>query len=360
MPIEVGIWRLGDKVEKVEFSAIESEIKLEDTLAADLSILSPQLMLIGRQVSTAQGKLIDILAMDPEGDLIVVELKRDRTPREVVAQVLDYASWVQDLSLDEIKGIYAEKNDGKELEEGFDEAFGTSLPDELNQNHRLIVVASDLDHSTERIIGYLDENYGVPINAVFFRHFKENGTDYLTRTWLIDPQQPETIVKKGGKKSSKKEPWNGHDFYVALGDSAWRSWKDCVQYGFISAGGGTQYTQSFNMLFPGARVFTLVPKSGYVGVGIVKDAPVPITEFTVSIDGNQKDILDAPLTAPDMGHDRDDLQNCEHLVRVEWEKVIPKEEGYWEKGMFATPHICCRLRNRFTLDKLVRRFGLDD
>lgn len=30
--------------------------------------------------------------MNSEGDLTVIELKRDRTPREVVAQVLDYAS----------------------------------------------------------------------------------------------------------------------------------------------------------------------------------------------------------------------------------------------------------------------------
>jgi hypothetical protein len=37
----------------------------------------------------------------------------------------------------------------------------------------LVVVASELDNSTERIIGYLSANYGVPINAVFFRHFKE-------------------------------------------------------------------------------------------------------------------------------------------------------------------------------------------
>ncbi|HBO43244.1 MAG TPA: DUF91 domain-containing protein [Planctomycetaceae bacterium] len=359
MPIEVGIWRLGEKVEKVDFSAIESENKLEDTLVIDLSILAPQLMLIGRQVTTAQGKVIDILAMDSEGDLIVVELKRNRTPREVVAQVLDYGSWVQDLSIDEIKAIYAEKNGGKEIEKGFSEAFGVSLPDELNQNHRLIVVASELDHSTERIIAYLSENYEVPINAVFFRHFADNGHEYLTRTWLIDPQQPETRRPTGGKKP-KSEPWNGRDFYVTLGDGAWRSWQDCIQYGFVSAGGGRQYTQQFNMLFPGARVFAYVPQSGYVGVGVVKETPVPIMDFTVRVDGQQRPILDGPLSAPDMGHHPNDPENCEHLVRVQWEKTVPKEDGYREKGLFATPHICCRLRNRFTLDKLVRHFGLDE
>ena len=359
MPIEVGIWRLGETVEKVEFSAIESEAKLEETLAADLSILSPQLMLIGRQVATAQGKFVNLLAMDPQGDLVVIELKRDRTPREVVAQVLDYGSWVQNLSLDEIKAIYAEKNDGKELEEGFDEAFGTSLPDELNQAHRLIVVASELDHSTERIIAYLSDNFSVPINAVFFRHFSADGHDYLTRTWLIDPQQPDVTSRKSAMKT-KSEPWNGRDFYVALGESDWRSWDDCRRYGFICGGGGKWYTQTLNLLFPGARVFALIPKMGYIGVGIVKGTSVPVKDFVVSVDGKEIPILDAPLAAANMGHDRDDLENCEYLVRVDWTKTVPREQAYWEKGMFAVQHTCCRLRSRFTLEKLVRFFGLDD
>ena len=49
-------------------------------------------MIIGRQINTAFGKYIDIQAMNSEGNLVVIELKRNRTPREVVAQTLDYAS----------------------------------------------------------------------------------------------------------------------------------------------------------------------------------------------------------------------------------------------------------------------------
>lgn len=113
-------------------------------------------------MATANGKFIDILAIDQDGNLIVIELKKDRTPRDVVAQVLDYASWVQGLSFDEISVIYAEKHGGAKLEAGFQEAFGRSLPQEINQEHELIVVASELDPSTERIISYLSENYGVP------------------------------------------------------------------------------------------------------------------------------------------------------------------------------------------------------
>jgi hypothetical protein len=98
-----------------------------------------------------------MLAMDMSGNLSIIELKKSRTPREVVAQLLDYASWVQSLSYEEIAAIYSDKNPGKKLEEGFDDAFGSSLPEQINQRHELIVVASELDTSTERIINYLTD-----------------------------------------------------------------------------------------------------------------------------------------------------------------------------------------------------------
>lgn len=42
------------------------------------------------------------LAVSREGDLTVIELKRDRTPRDVVAQILDYATWVATLGTKQI------------------------------------------------------------------------------------------------------------------------------------------------------------------------------------------------------------------------------------------------------------------
>jgi hypothetical protein len=47
-------------------------------------------------------------------------------------------------------------------------------------------------------------------------------------------------------------------------------------------------------------------------------------------------------------------------VRVEWLKTVPKSEGYRENGLFAVQHTACRLRNRFTIDRLIAHFGLTD
>lgn len=359
MPIEVGIWRLGDKPKKVVMSTIDSESRLENAIVQDISILSNQLMLIGRQVSTAHGKFIDMLAMDMSGNLSIIELKKNRTPREVVAQLLDYASWVQALSYEEISAIYADKNAGQKLEKGFDESFGVSLPEQINQHHELIIVASELDTSTERIIDYLADNYGVPINAVFFRFFRDGDRDYLARTWLIEPEEAERKVSKSTARKGS-EAWNGRDFYISLGDGEYRSWSDCQKYGFISGGGGKWYSQTLKLLFPGSRVFVNIPKTGYVGVGLVKDNAVPIQDFKVLLEDQEVPILNAPLVAQNMAENADDLDLCEYLVRVEWLKAVPKDAAFWEKGLFAIQHTACRMTSSFTIERLSQHFGLDD
>lgn len=363
MPIEVGVWKVGTKLERVKIHSLDSESRLEEWLCQDLSIISPGLMLIGRQIATENGKFIDMLAMDSDANLTVIELKRDRTPREVVAQVLDYASWIQNLSHEEIKAIYSDKNNGLALEEGFAEAFDANLPDDLNERHELIIVAAALDPATERIIGYLSDNYGVPLNAIFFQYFKEGNSEYLTRSWLIDPQEAEAKSSRSTKKK-EREPWNGQDFYVAIGDGSEtgegvaRSWEDARKYGYVCGGGGKFYSRTLSQLFPGARVFVYIPKNGYVAVGIVQGVSTPADEFQINIDGTEVPITDAPLICRvDLPDDRDKI---EHFVPVKWIKTNSKEEAYYEKGLFSNQNTVCKLRNRFTLDKLTKHFNLDD
>lgn len=102
MPIEVGLWRIDDTLKAIEFGQLDVEARLEDILDQDIAITSPTWMVIGRQVRTDYGMFIDLLAMDGDGNLVVLELKRDKTYRDIVAQVLDYGSWVRDLE-DELR-----------------------------------------------------------------------------------------------------------------------------------------------------------------------------------------------------------------------------------------------------------------
>ena len=107
MAVEMAIWRMTDDgPRQLVSSPLDSEQRLEDMLAEDPSMSGSNLLVIGRQVQTAFGGIIDRLALDTEGRVHVLELKRDRTPRDVVAQTLDYGSWAKDLSLEELEQIY--------------------------------------------------------------------------------------------------------------------------------------------------------------------------------------------------------------------------------------------------------------
>ena len=82
--------------------ALSRESMIEDWVAADPALLGLDALIIGRQVPTDHGKFIDLLALDANGGLIIIELKKDRTPREIVAQVLDYASWIRTLTTPQV------------------------------------------------------------------------------------------------------------------------------------------------------------------------------------------------------------------------------------------------------------------
>lgn len=108
MAISMNLWSISKdkKLQTVSKSKLNFENDLENWIIEDPSILNLDIMILGQQVHTDYGGYIDILGLNKEGDLVVVELKRNKTPRDVVAQCLDYASWVSDLTYEKIRDIH--------------------------------------------------------------------------------------------------------------------------------------------------------------------------------------------------------------------------------------------------------------
>ena len=134
---EIHLWRIGadDELTEISSASLDLESRLQEWLARDISIVDPALLVIGREVETDFGGFIDILCANEAGELVIVELKRDRTPREVTAQALDYASWVAGLSNERVTSI-ADANLGAGFEAAFTEKFGSDLPETLNGHHQ--------------------------------------------------------------------------------------------------------------------------------------------------------------------------------------------------------------------------------
>lgn len=204
MAEDIRIWEItgGKSLNEIKKSKLDLESRLEEWIKEEISIVSHDLVIIGNQIETEYGGVIDLLCLDSRGDVVIIELKKDKTPRDITAQVLDYASWVKDLSNERITEIAnAYLGEKGPLENAFKEKFGEEIPEILNESHKMLVVASDIDSSTERIINYLSDTYGVGINAISFQYFKdESGKEYLARAFLIEPSEVDR------KLSSKRKP----------------------------------------------------------------------------------------------------------------------------------------------------------
>jgi hypothetical protein len=203
MPTELKLWQIeNERPRFVPRQKLDLEARIEDWLRQDITLISNELLVIAQQFETAYGGFIDLLAIDPVGNLVILELKRDKTPRDIVAQCLDYASWVQDLTHESIQEIASGFLKARTLEQAFHEQFHTDLPDVLNERHRIYIVASWLDPATERIVKYLSETHDVDINVATFAYFKTGDHEFLGRSLLLD----ETEVQTRAESKSKRTP----------------------------------------------------------------------------------------------------------------------------------------------------------
>lgn len=341
MPTKHTIWRVGDQPEPLATTALANEQQLEDMIVRAPRILSSEWMLIGRQEPTGMGGRIDLLAIAPDASLVLIELKRDRTPREIVAQALDYASWVEQLTAEKIAQIYQRFSRGGNLDQAFKQHFGAELDEEtLNQSHQIILVAAELDNSTERIIGYLNAR-DIAINAIFFQVFQHGDEKLLSRAWLIDPGETQVNAASAAKTKGEREPWNG-EYYVSFGDMNSRSWEDARKYGCISGGGGSWYSQTLKLLSPGDRVWVKIPKTGYVGVGRVTEAVQSVKEFKVQTPDGEKPCLEVLQHAAQYQKNAHDPEKAEYFVRVQWLDTVPEAKALNEVGLFGNQNTVCQ------------------
>lgn len=359
MPIKHAIWTVGPQPTPLARTRLDKEQLLEDMIVREPSILSSEWMLIGRQEVTGLGGRVDLLAIAPDGSLVLIELKRDRTPRDLVAQALDYASWVEQLGAADVAAIYRRFTNGGSLDDAFRSRFGAALDEEtLNESHQIVLVAAELDDATERIIRYLNDR-NIAINVVFFQVFEHGKDQLLSRAWLIDPGETQANVAATAKRIADKEPWNG-EYYVSFGDPSSRSWEEARQYGFVSAGGGSWYSQTLKLLSPGDRVWVNLPRIGYVGVGRVTEAVVPVKEFTVRTPQGERPGLEVLAHADLYNRNAHDFEKAEYFVRVAWLDTVPEDEAVNEVGLFGNQNTVCQPRTpkwRHTVERLRTHFA---
>ncbi len=218
MATEIRAWQINDgNLEVLESSMIEAGRKevehLEQWIKSNPAIIGGNISIIGEQVATKSG-FIDFLGIDKTGNLAIVELKRDKLPRGVLAQAMDYASDVASWDVDKINEVCLQFT-GQRIEDHLNETFeDVDLEDLIiSKEQRIILVGFSVEESLQRMIEWLSTNYGVSINAVVLKYVQtKSGDEFLARTMIIS----EEVEKERGSKrrihiSMSDDPGNYDD-----------------------------------------------------------------------------------------------------------------------------------------------------
>lgn len=217
-----------------------------------------------------------------------------------------------------------------------------------------------LDASSERIITYLNlnEHVQLSINAMFFAAFEDNGHHYLSRAWMINPDEP----PQPATRKTSKEPWNG-EFYASFGNN--RPWELALHYGFIAGGGAAWYSKTLSMLSVGDRVWVNIPKTGYVGVGEVIGERCRADEYRFGTEQGSKSLLELASREDYFHlyhHAGDDEEDAEFLVPVRWLHTVSRKEAFSEVGLFGNQNTVCKPTTpkwSHTVNRIKQAWGID-
>jgi len=100
------------KIEEKSFTELgfREREHLQEWLADTPSALGEELLIIQKEFNGFQdtNERLDLLALDKQGNLVIIENKLDDSGRDVTWQVLKYASYCSSLTKEEIKSIFQE------------------------------------------------------------------------------------------------------------------------------------------------------------------------------------------------------------------------------------------------------------
>jgi hypothetical protein len=169
-----------------DFKADHREEDLESLLETNPDvILEEELMIIGRQIVTNLNTSLDLLGLDRTGNVVVLELKRDKTPRDTIAQALEYASYIEQLNYNQLEEIYQKYTDsqGLSLSEQHRTFFGLEDGETVNYNkeQHITVIGSDITREIKQQATYLNRK-GIPTTCVEFKYFETESGEILLST----------------------------------------------------------------------------------------------------------------------------------------------------------------------------------
>ncbi len=139
--------RASERIAEVEFSNLgfQERRDIQEWVAANPGILGEDLLVIGKEFSgfDRTDERLDLLAVDADGKLVIIELKRDDTGADAHWQAIKYASYLHRASAEDIIRMLVdyEKTSEEEAEDELVQHLGADDLNALNNDQRIILAS---------------------------------------------------------------------------------------------------------------------------------------------------------------------------------------------------------------------------
>ncbi|OAS85965.1 hypothetical protein [Metabacillus litoralis] len=226
------------KVDAVTFSELKMlENDIEELLRCNIDMVCDEeesMLIVGRQVRNTHYGRSDLTAVDNNGNIVLIEIKRDRKDIESRKEAFEFqairyaASYatIEDPE-DLVNKIYAPYIEKYRTEFENESLTSTELGNRklteflhvngaeanFNKNQKVILVASEFDEQTLSAVAWLNSN-GVNISCYKLIPYKINGDVYINvekllplnnyNDYYVDFLEKNITLKKTGKKLSRR------------------------------------------------------------------------------------------------------------------------------------------------------------
>ncbi|MBT3031596.1 MAG: DUF4268 domain-containing protein [Candidatus Thiodiazotropha sp. (ex Lucina pensylvanica)] len=198
----------GNKIEKLQQRSFgdlgfKERENLQEWIAKEPTVLGEELLIIQKEFAgfSDTHERLDLLALDKHGSLVIIENKLDDTGRDVTWQALKYASYCSSLSKENIRNIYQDYIDKKNLEDKAEEKISEFLEEidyedlTLNKGvtQRIILIAAKFRKEVTSTVLWL-LNFKVRIQCFRATPYSMGNELFLNVEQLIPTQDTEEYM----------------------------------------------------------------------------------------------------------------------------------------------------------------------
>ena len=186
---------------------LKERANLQEWLAHNPSALGEDLLIIQKEFSgfydTAER--LDLLALDKDGNIVIIENKLDDTGRDVTWQALKYASYCSTLDQLNIVDIFQQYlGDNISATQKIEDFIGKPFVEiTFNRKQRILLVAANFRKEVTSTVYWLISKYGMQIQCFKATPFAHNDQLFLTIDQIIPTKDTEEFIIKMAQKANE-------------------------------------------------------------------------------------------------------------------------------------------------------------